>query len=400
MKLAGDWAPGQRKVCNLPWCEPLLLNLEGPISCVVDGLQKTSKAGPHLINNVLPESTAELVLTLANNHLMDYGESGLRQTISDLDSHEIKWVGAGMNAYFAGRALVLDYQGARIGILSRCEVQFGVATDRRPGVAAFDASVYQAIRELKRKCDVVIASIHAAAEMCPWPSPRRQDSWHALIDAGADVVHGHHAHIPQGWESYEHGLIFYGLGNFCVDPQTWARYPNTLWSLAPELSWAGGQFGMRLTTAVVEDLGETIRVRDASRDEADEHRQYLEICNRPLSDRLLLEALWQEMSVRMYLGYYADWLRFEPRTVLRQQGWWLRVRRVLSDVRSALRRSLSTRPVADVSQSQYLLWYHLFACESHHDAIATALGVLGGELEDLRTPETARLVDDMMPPLH
>jgi hypothetical protein len=44
-----------------------------------------------------------------------------------------------------------------------------------------------------------------------------------------------------------------------------------------------------------------------------------------------------------------------------------------------------------------LLWYHLFACDSHNDAIATALGVLGGSLDDLRTPETVRMVDEMMP---
>jgi poly-gamma-glutamate synthesis protein (capsule biosynthesis protein) len=375
-----------------------ICNLEGPVVREATPVKPAPKAGPHLLNKSLPMAQGmTCLLTLANNHLMDYGETGLCETMSVLASREIAGTGAGIDARDAAQPCLIEHDGVRYGVLARCEVQFGIATDRRPGVAAFDATLYRAIRDLKRECDVVIASIHAAAEMCPWPSPRRQDTWRALVEAGADVVHGHHAHVPQGWERHEQGLIFYGLGNLCVDPQVWSRAPNALWSLVPELTRVGGKIAMHPTTAVIDDLGTRVRVREATPEEADLHRYYLASCNRPLAERALLEGLWQEVSVRMYQAYYADWLGFEHKGGPRSQGFWQGARRFLGQARAAVRRTFSWNCPTTISQGQYLLWYHLFACDSHNDAIATALGVLGGSLDDLRTPETVRMVDEMMP---
>lgn len=395
--ITGDWAPKQRQVESLAFHGLVIANLEGPILESRESHIPAPKAGPTLAHHSLPNSSAEYVLTLANNHVMDYGEPGLRETLKFLKQRGYKYVGAGLDARSAATPLMLDHDGARIGILSRCEVQFGIATSDTPGVASFDATVYRAVRDLKRETDVVIASIHAAAEMFHLPSPRRQDAWRALIDAGADVVHGHHSHVPQGWEIYEGGLIFYGLGNLCVDPATWSRYPNALWTLAPELSWSSGKLEMRLATAVIEDLGERVRIRDADTNEARLHKRYLDECNAPLANRPLLEALWQDVSVRMYQAYYADWLSFESRKAAPSASWRQHARGIVRHARSLLRRSGKEHIQRAVSQGQYLLWYHLFACDSHNDAITTALGVLGGALEDRRTAETARLVDEMMP---
>lgn len=398
MRLGGDWAPCEQLVEPLPWGGLLIANLEGAVINSPHNVHPLPKAGPHLAHLTLPDGLEACVMTLANNHLMDFGEDGLTATLGMVDASGMHSVGAGKDIAAASKPLVLAFDGVRIGILARCEVQFGIATDRRPGLAPFDATVYQAIRKLKQETDVVIASIHAAAEMYPWPSPKRQDTWRALIEAGADVVHGHHAHVPQGWESYEGGLIFYGLGNLCVDPAKWLHHPHTLWSLAPELSWTGRQLSMHPATAVIEDRGDTVRVRDASPREAETHQCYLANCNRPLSDRRLLEGLWQEASIRMYRHHYAGWLGFEQSSSI-PPG----LRRCTREVLHRLRRFLGYEPMRtaipprQLTQGQYLLWYHLFACDSHNDAIATALGVLGGTLEDLRSAATARLIDEMMP---
>ena len=383
LRLAGDWSPQKRPVRPLPWNNLLIANLEGPVfdgnNRSYDLLKKTFKAGPNLIHHQLPISNSPgRVLVLANNHMMDYGSLGLQKTIKLLDRAGWSWAGAGVNKSSAKSPTFLNWKGIQIGILSRCEVQFGVANERKPGVAALDASIYNDIRNLKKKVDLVVVSIHAAAEMCPFPSPKRQEEWRALIKAGADIVHGHHSHVPQGWESYEGRLIFYGLGNLCVDPVVWSHNSNTLWSLAPELSWETGKINLHPSTAVIEDLGEEIMVRDANVDESVTHLEYLACCNRPLSNRQLLEALWQEASIRLYFSIYAKWLGFE----LDSLSYLGQIKRFSSSIfhsglRFFYRKIFGSNSAAELRRNQFLLWYHLFACESHNDVISTALGVLG-----------------------
>jgi poly-gamma-glutamate synthesis protein (capsule biosynthesis protein) len=241
---------------------------------------------------------------------MDYGEAGLIESLVRIGRFNLQTVGAGKTKKEAQSPVFFDWNKIRIGILARCEIQFGVATDVSSGVAGFDASIYSQIKNLKQETDIVIVSIHAAAEMFPWPSPRRRDVWRSLIDAGADIVHGHHSHVPQGWEKYGNGLICYGLGNFCVDPKKWRWHPDGLWSLAPELSLKSDGLEMMPKTTVIDDLGDRIRIRDARADESAYHQRYLVDCNRPLSDPRLLEGLWQDVSVRMYKDCYSDWLGF------------------------------------------------------------------------------------------
>lgn len=131
---------------------------------------------------------------------------------------------------------------------------------------------------------------------------------------------------------------------------------------------------------------------DAVRHQDAKHQESLRICNQPLSDRVLLEGLWQEASLKMYQEYYADWLGFN--LPLRKH--------VTRSVRSALGRgkrtviSRGSTRVHNPLQQQSLFRYHLFACESHNDAISTALGILGGELVDYRTDKTAQMVNKMM----
>ncbi|MEP5566536.1 MAG: CapA family protein [Halioglobus sp.] len=393
LKLAGDWAPGPLPVDTFPWSGLLLYNLEGPVldsnkqECL-----KAPKAGPSLANASLPQLQGPTVAVLANNHMMDFGRPGLEYSITSLDQLNTPHVGAGFTRELAIAPLQIEWNGLKIGIVARCESQFGVATEGGPGVAAFGFSIYRQIAQLKRECDVVIVSIHEAAEMFAWPSPKRQEKFRSLIEAGASIVYGHHSHVPQGWEKYEHGLIFYGLGNFCVDPDAWSGYQNTLWSLAPEIAWRDGNMNFQPTTLTIEDHNELIVVRGASELEKGEHATYLDCCNRPLTNPGLLAGLWQEVSVQMYQSYYARWLGFESKEV--------------GTVRRGIRRAIAKTGVTnllgrgavadDAHRDAYLLRHHLFVCESHSDAIATALGVLGGELEDVRSEETARLCREMV----
>lgn len=394
LKLGGDWAPRQRTVDFQSSPDTLLIaNLEGPVLHSHNSPAPRQKAGPAISNTILPDAS-NCIWALANNHLMDFGDQGRISTEANLNHAGHLYVGAGKNLSSAAAGLIIKLNGFRVGLISRCETQFGIATATQPGVAAFDATIYQAIQKLKKKCDVVIVSIHAAAEMVPWPSPRRQDSWRALIDAGADIVHGHHAHVPQGYEYYENGIIFYGLGNLCIDPMRWVKHPNALWSLTPELSWKEGKPLMTPTITIIEDKGDVVCVRNANPEETSNHQKYIADCNRPLNDRQLLEGLWQEAVLRMYQSYFSRWLGFSRPEIA---GARLCLRELVRRASRKLGLKKFNPPATPPNQSQYLLWYHLFACDSHNDAISTALGVLSGELEDIRTSETRHLIDHMMP---
>ncbi len=394
MRLCGDWAPGAREVAPLPWDDLLLVNLEGPVlpQSAAAQLAPAGKAGPTLRHRAFPTVGGGGVLVLANNHAMDFGWDGVAATIAGAQARGWRWVGVGPTLAAAREPVVVEDGGARIGILARCETQFGIATSTRGGVASIEPGLESAIRALKAEVDVVIVSLHQGFEAAPWPSPRTQQFMRALIEAGADVIHGHHAHSPQGWELWKDGVIFYGLGNFCVDPGVW-RSPDARWSLVPTLGWRGSSLEVAVGTTEVEVQEEVVVVRPSSPAERREHDAYLARASAPLSDPRLLEAVWQEVAVRAYNGFYRDWLEPAPST----RGLFLAPLRGLRFPASRLlgRPSAGRRIRGESERASMLLRYCLFACESHREAIATALGVLSGELPDLRSARSAALVDEM-----
>lgn len=367
-----------------------IINLETPL--VMTPICRP-KAGPSLCGNKTILSSFvdnRFVINLANNHTMDYGEKGLSGTIKICQDIGVEIIGAGTNSNEASKPIIKDIQGIKIGVLSCAETQFGISASWKPGVKAVGPWIYTAIEDLKNKVDIIIISIHGAAEMSPWPSPQWQDLLRSFIDAGATIIHGHHSHVPQGFEEYKNGIIFYGLGNFLVDPDIWKFSKNTLWSIVPEIqvSKKGIEKWDLNTTVIEKDANDVVIVRKSSSQELKFHKEYLSEANAPLNNRKLLTGLWQEIAIRSYNLYYADWLGFEKE---RRQS------HIIKDMISAnVSMLLNIFRHKNKDNSQFLLRYHLFACESHRNAIATALGVLGGELKDLRTEETRKIADKML----
>jgi len=387
--LAGDWAPGYASVFSEK-CYPLLLvNIEGSIFNSNDIIPLgPPKAGPKLFSNSLPLFVDKGIACLANNHLFDYGLPGYQSTKTLLEQSDWFSIGAGPSYQDAIKPLRFSLNNLKISVLARCETQFGIAQLDKGGVAPFDSSVYEAIRTLKNESDIVILTLHAAAELFPWPSPQRQRICRALIDAGANVVHCHHSHVPQGWEKYNKGIIFYGLGNFCVPPTNWEWHPHGLWSLVPEITIKNMNLEFNIETIVLEGNQKSIYMRRSSSSEYIIHQSYLADCNLPLSNPSLLEGLWQEFSVYYYTHYFKHWLGFD----LRARDFLLYKLKIFKSSLSA-KRLLFTQHQnqSDHVQCKQLLHYHLFACQSHSDAISTALGVLSGEILDLRSDYSNQL---------
>ncbi|MFF9869772.1 CapA family protein [Streptomyces sp. NPDC013953] len=170
------------------------------------------------------------VCVLANNHVLDFGRRGLRETLDVLAGGGLRAAGAGRDAEEAWRpAAVPLARGGRVLVFSFGMPSSGVpgewaAGPDRPGVAwvaepsdADAAGVVRRVRDEKRPGDVVVASVHWGSNW-GYGVPRAHTRFaHALADGGVDVVHGHSSHHPRPLELYRGKLILYGCGDFVDD---------------------------------------------------------------------------------------------------------------------------------------------------------------------------------------
>ncbi|HIL05157.1 MAG TPA: CapA family protein [Acidimicrobiia bacterium] len=165
------------------------------------------------------------VVSLANNHVFDFGREGLEDTISVLDEVGILRPGAGSNnaEAYAPRILTLD-NGVRVAFVSATAVVpggFASGADR-PGVA--DAKwatprVLAAVRAAAAGNDVVVVSLHWGVEREPCPNEEQRTLAQQIIEAGADLILGHHPHVLQPIETFDRSVIAYSLGNFAWHPR-------------------------------------------------------------------------------------------------------------------------------------------------------------------------------------
>jgi len=246
-----------------------------------------------------------------------------------------------------------------------------------------NARLFSRIREARSLAERVVVSLHGAAEMSPWPAPAWRDLMRACAEAGADWVHGHHAHVPQGYELWGNSWIMYSPGNTVINPEQWPG-PSTRISWCFTYDPVSPRSPPALETWSIESIGKgrakvMARPHDQERESA---------CQRPLSDDRLLEALWQTYALHL-------WNTFYSRTGLDYytMGWRDRVRFLLKVLALGLPSSRKRNTIL----ARRLFYHHLFACDHHREAIATALGVLSGELTDIRTQESASLARQWMP---
>jgi hypothetical protein len=180
------------------------------------------------------------------------------------------------------------------------------------------------------------------------------------------------------------------MGNFAVPPETWYEIPNALWSIGAKIDFKDMTAWCLKVFEVNGQAGREIIVKDVALDE--HRRHYLDRCNQPLQSRELLASLWQETALRCYHQYGARYMRFLERSASSRR------KMVLSALRQIKRAIVDGQPKPlMLSEDKYLLWYHMFACESHRQMMVTALGFLGGEIEDVRTKSSHKLADEMMP---
>jgi poly-gamma-glutamate synthesis protein (capsule biosynthesis protein) len=161
------------------------------------------------------------IACLANNHSLDYDKPALSETLKLLIEQGLKPVGAGNTLSEAHSLRITNVKGMKVGFLAYLGLFPSVVplNQGEPGVAMADLdAIRRDVRSARKKVDSLIVSMHAGIEYTFKHSVRQQQIAHAAIDAGADMVIGHHPHVVQDTEVYKGKPIFYSLGNFIFDP--------------------------------------------------------------------------------------------------------------------------------------------------------------------------------------
>ena len=175
--------------------------------------------------------TAELdlgvdLVTLANNHVLDFGKEPLAETLEVLNQAGIAYVGAGANLKEASECKTFTFGETTIGFLGASRViPVGGwnAGENSPGLlTTYDpANLIKEIKKAKESCDFVVVYVHWGIERNTMPEDYQRNLGKMYIDAGADVVIGSHPHVLQGIEYYEGKPIVYSLGNFIFNARTY-----------------------------------------------------------------------------------------------------------------------------------------------------------------------------------
>jgi len=168
------------------------------------------------------------VVGLANNHIRDFGDEGVYQTMRHLDAGAVLHVGAGDNLANAQKPLSIVVNGLKVGIWALAERELNVASDTSAGSSWFRPEQdVDRVAEFHDQYDFLVVFLHAGHEFIATPSPRIRKACRALVDAGADAIIAHHPHVVQGAERYNNALIAYSLGNLVFDSPYVSAYDDT-----------------------------------------------------------------------------------------------------------------------------------------------------------------------------
>ncbi len=204
-------------------------NLESPISTV----------GPHapfdLIFRAHPRAAEVLldggfdIVSLANNHTLDAGTAGLMQTMDHLQEIGIAWCGAARERERSWEPTRFGIAGLTLGFIACTDLSF-----RHGSWCKVDSELtefVEHVREAKSRCDLLAVSIHWGNEYQNVPTQRQKDVARAAIDAGADLIIGHHPHVLQGVGQYRGAPILYSTANFVFDQREGERMETAIFHL-------------------------------------------------------------------------------------------------------------------------------------------------------------------------
>jgi hypothetical protein len=224
----GDIAIADEGIPALPWVSPVknipddevkvLCNWELPIGKTLNPIPRIS--GPRLVSNPnsleVFQSWAPSFATLATNHILDAGEEGLIDTLTQLHKTGCQTIGAGLSNDEIRRPLIWETGEGKLALLNwvfpethpECDV--GIGPNCWPGLVEAEATV----KSLKKQAQWVIVLAHWSDELFSFPRPEDRLLAHQLAGMGVDMIISHHPHVVRGMENIGSCPVFYSLGNY------------------------------------------------------------------------------------------------------------------------------------------------------------------------------------------
>jgi len=334
-----------------------IANLEYPLT---KGETKLTKYGSHQKGD--PKTIAVLkqagigLVDLANNHILDYGEKGLADTLEVCSQAGIATVGAGLTPEEAAKPYYATVRERRIAIIGICENEFSIVGEKHAGACPLDPIAnYYAIKKAREDADIVLVLLHGGNEFTHYPSPRVIRTCRFLADIGASAVVCHHPHYVQGCEVHNGVPILYSLGKLYytrMDDPDILEVPIAQLDFAPQAGGCSIHFHffrlsleqMKLVELSAEELG-------AARDRFADYS----------------EALGSPERIR------AEWNRFcaeERHSYL--FGLFL-LPRLIARIARRLRVEHWVGAYAKLKRREMLCLQNMIRCEAHRDAVLDVL---------------------------
>lgn len=290
------------------------------------------------------------VLSLANNHIMDHGASGLKNTLAVCAKAGIATTGAGDNLQAARRILVRNVKGIRLGILAVAEHEFSIAAKNAPGANPLDLIDFvRNVNNRKGEFDYLVVLLHGADEFHV-PSPRIKDTCHFMIEMGANAVIVQHPHCLGGYEQHQGGHIVYGQGALVMDEPIYRPLKCFHEGFLVKLSITAGA----VSTMDIVPLVQSHPVPGARRMEKSkeqEFRRSLEAKSEAIKNDAVVEAEWLKFCEERKHAYISGLLGHN------------RVMRKLNASGFLTRLLYGRRHLLGVK--------NLVCCETHREAIET-----------------------------
>lgn len=328
----------------------------GNLECALtDNPTPVKKAGPVLYN---PESFAASLrdwgfhaVSLANNHIRDCGDEGVRSTLDACKKSGILTFGAGETEEIAANPLIIKRNGLKVAFLSFAEREFNFVHNGKAGAIVFDPYVsLDIIRELRKDVDALIVLYHGGIEHYIYPSPLLKKKCRKMVVAGADVVLCQHSHCIGTCEQYGKGEILYGQGNSLFG----YRKGDDSWNHGLLARLEVSEAGVNVKYDVLETSADG-SVGLASPEVAKTVLAKLEAESAKLADDAFLSESWKAFcrkQAHLYLGLLL--------------GFSTNVNRLNRLLRNGIVRLLYNRRVLNVT-------HNIIRCDAHREVIETIL---------------------------
>lgn len=217
-------------------------NLENPVSSrgINVGSKYSFRADPKTIQGL--KFAGIDIVSIANNHMWDYGREAFLDTMTHLTEAGINFTGGGHNSEEAHHPIIKDVRGTKVAFLAYTEfLQSVIAGANSAGITRWSMDqMKKDIVAAQEKSDLVVVSFHWGDEYQTKHNLKQEQFAKAAIDAGADLIIGHHPHVIQEIEQYKDGWIAYSLGNFVFD-QNFSK--ETMLGLALEVKIVNKKIG-------------------------------------------------------------------------------------------------------------------------------------------------------------